>query len=364
MERKSQKFLIIKQSSLGDIVHSLPVLSAIKEMNPENFTGFVVGDKFAQIVKNHPLIDELYIIPRQQMKQDKFKIKTFFKYLQVIHQIRKQKYDIALDLQGILKSGIILGFSGAKRRITKKLAREMSYIFANEKIPAEYYKKEHTQSVLNHLRTLEYATGFSSSKIECVLPKASDFVRQKIKKNISTLDKEKKTICLAVATTWPNKHWREEYWAEVIDYLYLKYNIIFTGGKNDNSLVERILDKTENFANGINREKILNLCGKTTIDELVEVFRHCDVVVSPDSGSAHVAWGTGKPVVIVIFCATPSFLYRPYGERHFAFPEKSNCLTCHKRDCPKTEDRYACCSFVKPHEIIEAIEKSVKAEIS
>lgn len=348
------KYLIIKQSSLGDIVHTLPVLNAIKNDNPKNMIGFVVADKFQDVVKNHPLIDKLYIVPREKFKKSKIKVDILLDYVKLIMEIRKEKYDIAIDYQRIIKSGIILGPSGAKRRISKKNAREGASFFANELIEDNFYDSSCIQAVKNHLRTLEFI-GIKSEGIYCQLPESTQESIKLVSKLEKDLDPQKPKICLCPATTWPNKHWKQQYWSELLDYLK-EYNVIFTGSVNDNDLVEKIVNDSSN-------KNYLNLCGKTNINALMEVFRKSDIVVSPDSGSAHLAWGTGVPSVIVLFCATPASLYGPIGDKHFSLPKTSNCIACHKRDCQKETQRYCCCEFIKPIQVFDTIKKALESAI-
>ena len=342
-----KKYLIIKQSSLGDIIHVMPVLSAIKEENPDNFIGFVVADKFQDVVKNHPLIDKLYIVPRNKFKLSKIKIDVFFEYIKIMLEIFKQKYDIAIDLQGILKSAIMLAASCSKRRVMKETAREYSWIFANELIPINYYRNEDKQALLDHLRTLEYV-GIKYKEVKCVLPESTIESKAKVDELLKTIEKNKPIIILSPATTWINKHWNENYWSELLNRLTFA-NVIFTGTNQDKGLIDRII-------NGSTNKNVIDISGKTNINQLLEVFRRANLVISPDSGSAHLAWGASKPAVFVICCATPPYIYKPIGEKHKAFPQgEGACVYCFKRDCPKKEDRYICCSQVKPEEVYKEI---------
>ena len=117
----NKKILIIRLSAIGDTIHTLPMVYSLKKQFPTCEIGWVVEAKAKLFIENNPAIDKCFIIDKKQ--------KNFFK---VIKQIRKEKYDIALDPQQLLKSGIVLGLCGAKKKITLSGGREFSFLFAHK----------------------------------------------------------------------------------------------------------------------------------------------------------------------------------------------------------------------------------------
>ena len=124
-----QKILIIRRSALGDTIHTLPLAKSLREKYPDAQIDWIVEDKAEKFITNNPLLDKVYVIHK--------KTGGFKEFKALIKQIRAEKYDIAIDTQQLLKSGIILGLSGAKRKIALSDGREFSGIFANEIIKTD-----------------------------------------------------------------------------------------------------------------------------------------------------------------------------------------------------------------------------------
>ena len=125
---KRIKILIIRRSALGDTIHTLPLLSALKNKYPDSQIDWVVDEKASHFLVNHPLINCVYVLRKKKLN----KVQSIIDFIKTIKSIRSEKYDIAIDTQQLLKSAVIMGLSGAERKITLSDGREFSYLFANE----------------------------------------------------------------------------------------------------------------------------------------------------------------------------------------------------------------------------------------
>lgn len=342
------KILIIRLSALGDTIHTIPLVAAIKKAYPESEIGWVVEDKAHQFVCNNPLVDKCYELPRKQWKKRGLSFKNLKEYFEIIKKINDEHYDIVIDTQQLFKSASIMAFLNIKRKITHQDGREFSYLFANE-----FVKSSRKQFDVNfHVvkRNLEFANhlGIKTDEIEFVLPPVDEQAKEKVQTLLATLDTHKPIVTISPATTWDNKHWNKDYWIEVINAVSMSSNIVMTGSLADSKLIDSIIAKAE-------LDNILNLAGKTNLMELSEVFSHSDVVISPDSGSAHIAWATGKPAVITIFCATSKERTGPFGDKCFSLAPSLDCSPCMKRKCKASVGKNACCSDIKPSQIINIV---------
>lgn len=353
-----KKFLLIRLSALGDIIHSLPAAVVLQKNFPDSQIDWVVSDKFENLVKNNPYVDNVYVMPLSKWRKSWLSPKTWTEIYKFTEALRKENYDIALDLHGMFKSAVILAFCGAKRRITYKDAREGSIFAANEYVKPKskrphrnYHVTERHFDMLRHLR-IEIDSEHFFDNMAALLPDCSEKEKKHVDLLLEDFDYSKPLIAIAPATTWVNKHWREENWREVILTCQNFANIILTGSNADTKLLERIGKGS----------KAQILAGKTSLNELAEVFRRCDIVISPDSGSAHLAWAVCRPSVITIFCATSSKTFAPRGSKHFAFPENPVCMPCHKRKCRLK--KCVCTDFVEPEEVIEKVKKILKLKKS
>ena len=121
MSNKIKKILIIRLSAIGDTIHTLPFLNALRRNFPDAQIHWVVEDKAEFFVKQAKNVDKVYVIPKREWKKEKNIFKKLNSFCKLTDQLRREKYDIAIDVQQLLKSGIILGLCGAKRKISVKI---------------------------------------------------------------------------------------------------------------------------------------------------------------------------------------------------------------------------------------------------
>ncbi len=337
-----KKILIIRLSALGDTIHTLPALFALREKFPKAQIDWVVEDKACKFVENNPLINNVFVINKKQ--------KNLKSLLNLIIKLRHEKYDIALDFQQLFKSGIILGFSGAKRRITLDCGREFSGIFANEIVKTNHKLFDVNYHVIKRNLDLVNYLGCTINAIKFILPDFSNEYSNEIKTIMENLDKTKKTIIISPATTWKNKHWQVECWQNLIKEFKNNFNIIITASPKDKQLSEAVLNDEQH-------SDIINLTGKTTLADLVYIFKKADLVISPDSGSAHTAWASGAKSIITLFFATSAGRTAPFGKNYFSISSPAQCSPCMKKNCKLKSKKYKCISSIKSDEVIELIKK-------
>lgn len=347
------KILIIRLTSLGDVIFTIPLACTLKENDKDTTIGWIVAEKGLDVINNNPCIDKCHFVPLKKWRKHPFSINTYIEFFKLINEIRKEKYDIALDCQQMFKSLLLFWLCGAKRRITFKDARELSILGGNEFVEPKASFRDFNYHIVE--RNLDYARhlGVEPKSIKFNLPDTSVKSKEKVKELLKGIDVTKPTVIVAPATTWVNKHWDENNWAQVIDAIHEKCNLIITATASDEKLVNRILEKTNNNIN------YLNLVGKTNVEELRELFSYANVVISPDSGSAHLAWSNGKPAVIAIFTCTPPKKFGPYGEdnKYFAVSGNVSCQPCYKKKCNLSNNVNECTRYPRAEEIINIVNK-------
>jgi ADP-heptose:LPS heptosyltransferase len=342
---RKKKVLLIKLSSLGDVIFNVPLANALKDAGYE--VTWLVSEKGIDIVKNNPCVDKVILAPMKEWKKRGMCLTSFLEYLDIIKQLREEKFDIAIDSQMMFKSLYFMAFCGAKRRIISKEGRELSLLGGNEWIDNISYKPD-SPIVMNYLRYANHlGIEVAPEDIKVTLPKRTEVQIQKVNELLKDLDKSKQTVVISPATTWGNKHWNRDNWRGVVNYLEDKVNLIFTGGPNDNELIEYI-----------SQGKGLNLAGKTNILELAEVFSRANLVISPDSGSAHLAWATRTAKVIAIFTCTPKEVLGPLGsyDKYISLGGRGlDCQPCFKRKCLKKDKFEQCTYWPAVEEVTEAV---------
>ncbi len=326
-----KKILIIRLSAIGDTIHTLPMVWALKKTYPDCEIGWVVESKAKMFVENNPLIDKCFIINK---KRD-----NFFK---VMNQIQAENYDYALDSQQLLKSGIVLGLSGAKNKLTLSGGREFSWLFASKIIKAKHPLFDINYHVVKRNLELCEFLGCDVSEIEFPSPEISEEEKANINSLISDFsDSQKPLIAISPATTWINKHLPNSFWSEIIDFLDGRANIVLTGSIKDEKLINHIMESSKN-------KNAKNLAGKTDLLELKELFSKCKLIITPDSGSAHIAWVSKEPNIISLFCATSANRTAPFDDnkngiqKYFSYQAEVECSPCMKKKCRNKQSRLIC----------------------
>ena len=345
------KILIIRLSAIGDTIHTLPMVNALRKTYPDAQIDWLVEDKAAMFVENNPLIDNVFVIPKKSWKSRKNILKNIDEFNKIVANLRKQDYDIAIDVQQLFKSAIFLWLSGAEQKITLSGGREFSGFFANDIVKASHPLFDKNYHVVHRNMELAKYLECQSDEIEFILPPVTKEVVKKVDELLSPL-KKRPTLVLSPATTWETKHWENKYWADIIKEFQERVNIVITGSNADKRLVDDIL-LYGRFKN------IINLTGKTNLNELTEVFRRADVVIAPDSGSAQIAWACQKPFVISIFTATSKNRTAPFGNKAVAFAPKITCYPCHKKRC-FSKNFELCKTKIEYYEIIKILNERFK----
>lgn len=347
-----KKVLIIRLTSLGDVIFTIPLACMLKNSGDME-VGWLVAEKGLDIVKGNPCVDKCHFVPLREWKKHPFSFKSLKEFIKIVRELRAEKYDIALDCQQMFKSLFLFWLCGAKRRVTFKDARELSILGGNEFVAPKAKFRDNNYHIVE--RNLDFARylGVEPQKVEFSLPETSTEAKSKIDELTNNFDKTKPVVVISPATTWENKHWAEQNWADLVDAISEKCNLVVTGTNSDFDLVKNIFDKVSSNVD------YTNLVGKTNVEELRELFSRSKVVISPDSGSSNLAWASSKPSVVTIFTCTPSKRFGPYGdsEKYFAIGANLPCQPCFKKKCKLKKDKNGCINLPSSSEIINIVNK-------
>ena len=341
-----KKVLIIKLTSLGDVIFNIPLANSLKDAGYEE--SWLVSSKGYDVVNNNPAVSKTYLAPDIKWEISITGIKNFIEYIKLIRKIRKEKFDIVIDAQRMLKSMIWQLFSGAKRRITYTGAKELSWLGINEFVPKSFIQGGH--SVDKYLGFARYLG--IEPEYKFTLPPSTKETKEKIDTLLTDTDKTKPIVVISPATTRHLKFWHNDNWKKLINGIKDICNLVFTATKNDRALID-----------AIGGNKFIDLTGKTTIADLIELFSRAAIVISPDAGSSHIAWACGIPAVISIFTITPPHLYGPFGDdkKYFRVIGNLPCQPCYKQKCPLKQSEFeACRRLPDAGEIINIVNNLLK----
>ena len=336
--------LIIKLSAIGDVVQTLPALEAIKKTYPISTVTWIVEEAAAGILDGHPLIDVVLISRRKtwfRMLRSPF---TFMQgvahIIRFVRELRSTRYDIAIDFQGLLKSGVLIGLARAGRKIGFDHTREFSYLFLNERLPAYDIEKHALDRYLDVARYL----GAKKPSHECALPIERE--RRVMKQKIEAVKPQgRPLVVINPVARRKSKLWPERNFAELADRLAEERNavIVFTGSTDDRAVNDRILS--------LMSKKAVNWAGETTLKEMAALASLADLFITTDTGPMHLAAAAGAKVV-ALFGPTAPWRTGPYGPSHIVVRTGIECSPCFKRTC---DDDVQCMKGITVEEVMKNI---------
>ncbi len=342
-----KKLLLIKLSSLGDIIFNIPLANVLKKNGYE--ITWLVSEKGYDVINNNPAVEKAILVPLVKWKKNGFSLKNFIEFLKIANEVRKEHFDVAIDSQMMFKSMLWMILCKAKRKLVFEYGREFSTLAGNEVVKRAPNPNYSTNVVVQYMQFAKHMQLEGTENIKYTLPPSTEETIQKVDELLKDLDKTKPMVVICPATTWKMKHWKKDNWKKVVDAIQDKCSLVFTGTERDNDLISYI-----------SGGKFINLAGKTRVKELIELFSRADLVMAPDSGSAHLARATEKPSVVTIFCCTPKTMYAPLGdpEKYVSIRGDLDCAPCHSRKCHlKGEKAKLCRTKPEPQEIINIVNK-------
>ncbi len=274
------RILIVRLSAIGDVIHGVPVLNALRARYPKAFIAWVVEGRAADLLEGHAALDQLIRVPRRW-------IKSLRGVREVRRRLRELRFDITVDLQCLTKSALAAWLSGAPRRIgaAGEHGRELSKWFNNERVEAG---GEH---VIDHYLQIARPLGIDPARVEFKLPEsaadaalASEFLQQ------AGLGGEPFAV-LSPGAGWPSKMWPTERYAEVADFLGRERNlrsVVIWGTPDERPLAEAIVTASSRYA---------SLAPPTTLTELGALVRRSRLFVGSDTGPMHLAVAVGVPTI-------------------------------------------------------------------
>lgn len=343
------KILIVKTSAIGDVSHTLPALHALRAHYPDAHITWLVEEAAADIVIGHTALDRVLVSKRKRWIKSlrgPGTLNALREMVRFVQELRDTEYDLIIDFQNLLKSGILVALARAKRKIGfgRGMAHsEYSYLFLNERIPAVDMNHH---AVFRELMLLE-ALGIGCREIRFDVP-INDANRKEIKEVLaqSGIHKNKPIIAINPGAKWKTKLWDNRKFGELADLLIEQHQaqVILTGSSDDLRMVGDIISGM--------RHSPLSLAGKTTLKTLAAFYEIADALISTDTGPMHLAAAVGTPVV-ALFGPTAPWRTGPFGTTHRMIRTQAACSPCFKRQC----DTMGCMKAIDVHQVLDGVKK-------
>ena len=346
------RVLIIKTSSLGDIVHTLPAITEAKKACPHIQFDWLVDESFQEIPMWHPAIYRVIPIPLRRWRKQWFKAWRQGELAPMLKKIREVSYDLIIDAQGLCKSTLLaLVCRGKRVGLSFSSAREpVASVFYQQKITVPNYKKAHA---IQRARIL-FAKIFGYAPPEKAFKNFKqniDYGLGKMDLSASGLNIQKPYCVFLHGTTWASKFWPESYWIELTKALkalgfetYLPW-----GNALEYAAAERIKADAP----------YVHILPKSGLGELASILASATAVVSVDTGLGHLSAALGVPT-IALFGSTDPRLTSPIGQHQETLSAVFPCAPCLSRTCTykgeKTIDS-PCYTTLSPTRVMQAVVK-------
>ena len=281
----AERICIVMMSAVGDAVHVLPVINALKRERPASHVTWVLQPGPADLVRGHRSVDEIILFDRS---------KGAGAFRDVIGKLRSRRFDLLIDLQVYLKAGLITALSGVERRLgfDRARARDANWLFTTERIPAhpvqhvqdQYFEFLHRMGI--NPEPVEWDIGPWESEREWQREFSEQFDRP--------------IAAIVVATSKPEKDWIPARWAAVSDVLSGQYGLqtVLVGGESERE------ERAAADIAALCSRRPFNALG-SGLRNLVSILDASELVLAPDTGPLHMAVAVGTPVISLMGYTDP-----------------------------------------------------------
>ena len=334
-EDQAPRILLVRRSSLGDIVIGFPALVALRRACPHAYLAWLVEEELADLVRGHECLDEVITIHRLSARRPR---DWWQETRRVGRLLRQRRFDLAVDLQGRGKSALMCYLSGAPRRVgfSNKVRGMFGMRWINETVPTERGLTAVARSLhmANYLGAPIYPVEFRYP----VLPEAAAWAEQFAPSPATPL------VALVLGASSPVKAWPPGHFARLAEMLReTGAEVLLVGGPGE---AER-----EAVVQAALIHPALSAVGRTNLPQLAALLARADAVVSADTGALHMASALGTPV-IGLYGPTSPEATGPYGEQHRVLWDRPPCGPCVRR--PRCRD-YHCMTALTPERVAEAV---------
>jgi heptosyltransferase I len=337
-----RRVLIVLLGAIGDVVRALPLLGRIRLGWPAAHIAWAVEPKASPMVERHPWLDEVIVYDRRLAP---------WSFAPFLRAVRARQFDLVLDLQRHLKSGVTSFASGARDRLGFAAAntKELNHLFSTRHIAPQPNMR---------LKLLQYqafadSLGLPAAPIEFGL-RASAQEQERARGLLRTTPRP--ILGVILGSSWPSRLYSPESVAQVVLSLARPASAtaalfpVLLGGHAETGIAAEVMRL-------LGERPVLNLAGQTTLRDLIAIFPQCAAAFGPDSGPMHIAAAVGCPVVS-LWGSTAAERSAPWGCADFAISSDIRCHPCYLRDCPIGRE---CMRRIEPERVAATIRRAISA---
>lgn len=324
-------------SSLGDVIHTLPLVSILKRGLPNSTIDWVVNEEYTILLEGNPYISEVIPFKRKDWLSWKGFFKNIIEIKRFAMNLKRKHYDLVIDVQGLFKSALVVAMASGKKTIGFSNAREFASFFYDVKIYGNY----NLHAVERYLQIAEMLNlSWEKKDLEFNVPSKEDDKKRLLEK-LGNL-KDRKLVVFSPFSRWQTKLWDEKKFQELEELLKKEnYEVVWVGSPE-----EKLSIKVKN-----------NFVGKLDLLELYELMKLSSFVITCDSGAMHIA-SAADANIFAFFGPTSPKRTGPYTIKGKSFIIKKDgveCAPCFSKTCKYSTKE---CLNIEPQEIFNIIKKS------
>ncbi|HVC93324.1 MAG TPA: lipopolysaccharide heptosyltransferase II [Pirellulales bacterium] len=342
--REFQRILLIKPSAAGDVVHTLPVLVKLRARYPAAQIDWLITPENAELVRCHPALSGVVLFDRRRFARFGRDWAATKDMLNLLHTIRRARYEMVVDMHGQLRSALFVLASAAPVRVGFARTREGAWLSYSHHIPLPTMEAHAVDRYL----WLGPLLGLDDRPPDLTMhlpPEADSGVRELLSRHGLA---ERPYALLVPGTVWETKHWRVEGFADVARHLLARgLAVVLAGAPRDRQRCAQVAEACGG---------VCDLSGQTTLAGLAALIRRATTCVTNDSGSMHLAVALAKPVVS-IFGPTSPLRTGPYGRPEVVVQAQLGCSPCYFRKLSRCPHDHACMREVTSAMVIERLER-------
>jgi lipopolysaccharide heptosyltransferase I len=326
--------LLIKPSSLGDIVHAMPACAAIRRAYPKARLTWLVKHEWAGLVERIDGVDRVWPVES-----------TLTGWLSQVPLLRTEGFDLVIDLQGLFRSAAIGWFSGSPLLVGFANGREGSPWFYSKRVPVPQSEMHAVDRYLLVARAVG-AEESGTPEFHFRIPQADHEEIDRLL-NRSGVAAGTTWVAINVSARWPTKRWPAASFAEVADRLRHEGfgAVVMVGGPEERADIAEV--------SAMMKSPAINLAGATTVGLLPALLSKASLLITNDSGPMHIAAAVRTPVV-ALFGPTSAIRTGPYGRGHRVLTGKVPCSPCFSRTCHNGVP-LECLQTVLPEQVLAAV---------
>jgi lipopolysaccharide heptosyltransferase I len=326
------KFLIVRLGSLGDIIHAVPVAAALRRAFPQASIDWLVDMRHREFVELVPVVNRRIVVNTSSATS----------LSSALGDLRRARYDVALDLQGLLKSGVLARLSGASRVIgfPADLLREKAARFFYTETAGDT-----APHVIDKNLSMLKAVGVRMPDVEFPLDDRSRGVAAEARLRLGIADGQAFAV-LNPGAAWPNKRWPPVYFAEVSRALAKRHGLrsLVLWGPGEEQIANAVVAASDNTA---------AVSPATSVADLISLMKAAALMISGDTGPIHIAGAVGTPLV-GIFGPTDPQRNGPWTEEDLVVSRYRACACHYQRQCRISG---WCLLDISPREVMDLVDR-------